>query len=105
MRRVALLLLLLSLSALRVFGEDVAQVVAVSGVVRNPGAVPWKAGTTLTSAIAAAGGFGDFASVRHMRVLRNGKVLGVYSLLDFESSPNGYAKDPKLLPGDQVVVP
>ncbi len=30
---------------------------------------------------------------------------GVYSLADFESSPNGYAKDPKLLPGDQVVIP
>jgi protein involved in polysaccharide export with SLBB domain len=102
MRRITILLLILSLSALRVFGEDPAQTVTVSGGVRNPGLLPWKAGLTLTSAIDAAGGFGDFASTWHLRVIRNGKVLGVYSLKELDKYP---AKDSKLLPGDQVVIP
>lgn len=102
MRRLSVLFLLLSLSAVRVFGEDTAQIVTVSGDVRHPGPMSWKPGMTLTSAIESAGGLADFANTWHLRVLRNGKVLGVYSLKELDKYS---AKDPKLLPGDQVVVP
>lgn len=76
--------------------------VSVSGGVRNPQRLGWSPDETLSSAIGECGGFNDFATGKGIRVIREGKVIGTYNLKEIQKDPS---KDPKLLPGDQVVVP
>ena len=76
--------------------------VSVSGGVRQPGRQAWAADMTLCSAIAAAGDPDDFATGKGIRIIREGQIFGTYNKKDLDKDP---AKDPKLLPGDQVVVP
>lgn len=76
--------------------------VSVSGGVRMPQRVQWSLDITLSSAIGECGGPTDFARSNDIRLLRDGNVAGVYRLKDLQKDP---ARDPKLLPGDQVVVP
>jgi len=79
-----------------------AQIVAISGGVSSPQLLPWRPGLTLSSAVADCGGLSEFSSGKGIRVVRSGKVIGPCSLKDVARNP---AKDPKLLPGDQVIVP
>ena len=44
----------------------------------------------------------DFGDEKGIRIIREGKIAGTYNLKDIRKDP---AKDPKLLPGDQVIVP
>lgn len=76
--------------------------VSLSGGVRQTGRRLWTADTTLSSAIADAGGLGDFGNGKGIRIIREGKVFGVYNYKDIQKDP---AKDVRLLPGDQVIVP
>lgn len=78
-----------------------ARFVSVSGGVRAPQRLQWTGDMTLTSAIGNAGNLNDFGSKKGVRLIRGGKVFGTYDLRDFEKSLAG---DPKLLPGDQVIV-
>jgi len=76
--------------------------VFVQGGVRMPQRLPWAPDLTLASAIGECGGFTDFAGGPKIRLVREGKVVGIYRLKDIQKEP---ATDPPLLPGDQVIVP
>lgn len=75
--------------------------VSVSGGVRAPQRLQWSNDLTLTSAIGNCAGLSDFGSPKGIRIIRNQNVFGVFNLTELQKDP---AKDPKLLPGDQVVV-
>ncbi|MDB6150689.1 MAG: Polysaccharide biosynthesis/export protein [Chthoniobacter sp.] len=74
--------------------------VSVGGGVRTPGRQPWSPDLTLNSAVQGAGGLTDFGSPKGCRLIRDGQV-SVFDLRALDKNP---AADPKLLPGDQVVV-
>ncbi len=74
--------------------------ITVGGGVRAPGRQPWSADLTVMSAINVCGGLSDFGSLRNLRLIRDGKAT-VYDGRNFEKDPS---QDPKLLPGDQIVV-
>jgi protein involved in polysaccharide export with SLBB domain len=74
-----------------------ARFVTIGGQVRAPQRMVWSADLTLTSALSAAGGPGDFAG-KKIKLTRGGKMT-IYSKSDLEKSPE---KDPRLLPGDQI---
>ncbi|HSI12046.1 MAG TPA: polysaccharide biosynthesis/export family protein [Chthoniobacter sp.] len=76
--------------------------ISVSGGVRSPQRLQWSSDVTLSSAIGECGGFTDFAQGSKIRLVRDGKIAGVYRLKDLQRDP---ARDPKLSPGDQVIVP
>ena len=71
--------------------------VVIGGAVHNPTRMPWSADLTLMSAIAAAGGPGDFASDK-INLIRGGKIT-LYSYKKLKKDPS---QDPRLLPSDQV---
>jgi protein involved in polysaccharide export with SLBB domain len=78
-----------------------ARIVSVSGGVKVAQRLQWTPDMTLTTAIGNCQGFNDFARQTGIKLIRESKVFGVYNFKDVSSDP---AKDPKLLPGDQVVV-
>lgn len=71
--------------------------VVIGGNVRGPTRMPWSADLTLMSAIAAAGGPGDFAGDK-INLIRGGKIT-LYSYKKLKKDPS---QDPRLLPSDQV---
>jgi len=75
--------------------------VSISGGVRSPQRLSWSSDLTLSSAIGNCGGLGDFGNGKGIRIIREGKVAGAFNLKDIQKDPS---RDPKLLPGDQVVV-
>lgn len=81
---------------------SVARYVSVSGGVRSPQRLQWTPDLTLASAIGNCGGIAEFGNGKGIRVIRGGQIGGVFNLKDIQKDP---AKDPKLLPGDQVFVP
>jgi len=74
---------------------------SLTGGVQRPQRLAWSPDATLSSAIGECGGLSDFGKGNGIRVIREGKVVGVYDLKEIQKYP---AKDPKLLPGDQVIV-
>ncbi len=77
------------------------RMVTVTGGVKIPGRLPWTADLTLSSAVGQCVP-DDFSDLRKVRIVRGSKILGVFNLLQIDKDP---AKDQKLLPGDQVIVP
>jgi len=75
--------------------------VSISGGVRAPQRLSWSSDLTLSSAIGNCGGLSDFGSGKGVRIIREGKVAGVFNLPEIQKDPS---RDPKLLPGDQVIV-
>jgi protein involved in polysaccharide export with SLBB domain len=75
--------------------------VSISGGVRQPQRLSWSADLTLSSAIGNCAGLSDFGSPKGIRIIREGKIVGMYNLTELQKDPS---KDPKLLPGDQVLV-
>ena len=77
--------------------------VSISGGVKQPQRLSWSSDLTLGSAIGNCAGLSDFGSPKNIRIVREGKIGGaVQCLREVQADPS---KDPKLLPGDQVVVP
>lgn len=74
--------------------------VIIGGGVRAPQRLVWSPDLTLRSAIDLAGGTSDFGTMRGLKLIRDGKVQ-IYDGRKFEGDPS---LDPKLLPGDQIVV-
>jgi polysaccharide export outer membrane protein len=81
--------------------EQATRFVSVSGGVRQPQRLVWTPDLTLSVAIGNCAGFSDFASRKGIRLIREGRIAGVYNFNDLQKDPS---LDPKLLPGDQVVV-
>jgi polysaccharide export outer membrane protein len=75
--------------------------VSISGGVRQPQRLSWSSDLTLSSAIGNCAGLSDFGSPKGIRIIREGKIFGVFNLTELQKDPS---KDPKLLPGDQVLV-
>ncbi|EDY16398.1 polysaccharide export protein [Chthoniobacter flavus Ellin428] len=75
--------------------------VSISGGVRQPQRLSWSNDLTLSSAIGNCAGLSDFGSPKGIRIIREGKIFGMFNLTELQKDPS---KDPKLLPGDQVVV-
>ncbi len=78
------------------------RMVTVIGGVKNPGRVLWNGDLTLTTAIGQCGGPGDFPDLKKVRIIRDSRIIGTFSIPQINKNP---ALDPTLLPGDQVVVP
>jgi hypothetical protein len=73
----------------------------MSGGIRAPQRLSWSTDLTLSSAIGNCGGLSDFGSPKGIRIIRESKIFGVFNLTEIQKDP---AKDPKLLPGDQVLI-
>lgn len=74
----------------------------VSGQVRKEGGIPYAGELTVLKAIAAAGGFTDFARKNRVRLTRaNGQIINV----DCDRALQEPTLDLPLFPGDQVYVP
>ena len=71
--------------------------IIVGGSVRSPGRQPWIPDLTLTGAISAAGGPGDFAG-DGLKIIRAGKATR-YSRKLIKKNPSA---DPRVEPGDIV---
>ena len=79
---------------------------SILGQVVKPGSYTLAIATTITDAIATAGGFRDFAKEKHVYVLRQSPD-GSQSRIDFNYKDfiKGKAKNIKLQPNDTVIVP
>jgi protein involved in polysaccharide export with SLBB domain len=75
--------------------------ISVGGGVRAPQRLAWTNDLTLRSAVDLAGGYSDWGSPKGIRLIRNGQQT-VYDARKFDKDPT---LDPKLLPGDQIIVP
>jgi len=73
----------------------------VRGEVKQPGRYPRITGVTIVQAIAAAGGFTEFANPKKVKIIRAGKTF-VRNVEDLERDPE---KDEAVDSGDVIVVP
>lgn len=78
-----------------------AQMVYVVGGIKGNGTVPYNSSMTILKAISAAGGFSPFAKPSKTKLIRNGVTTEI-NLKDISSDP---ARDIKLQPEDQIIVP
>ncbi|MDO8587854.1 MAG: SLBB domain-containing protein [Armatimonadota bacterium] len=88
--------------------SETAPVVIILGEVSSPGRFPLKEGMTLIQAIAVAGGVSECADASKIVINRfgrgkNGKAIGLKANLG--EIIRGRRADPKLLPGDILIVP
>jgi len=79
--------------------------VSVTGEVRHPGLYPVGRGLTLLAAIELAGGVTDFASVQHVRLLRNDAGTSRQIEIDLGRIGRGKALDILLQRDDRIQVP
>jgi polysaccharide biosynthesis/export protein len=85
--------------------ETQPQTVSVLGEVNSPGVHPLKHQMTVLDALAAAGGFGDFANTKNILIKRNTKN-GVETLrYNYKDAIKPDAKPFYLQPGDIIIVP
>jgi polysaccharide export outer membrane protein len=85
--------------------ETQPQTVSVLGEVNSPGVHPLKHQMTVLDALAAAGGFGDFANTKNILIKRNTKN-GVDTLrFNYKDAIKPDAKPFYLQPGDIIIVP
>ena len=86
--------------------ETVPPLIYVMGEVNNAGPQPLKGEMTVLQALAAAGGFKDFANTKNIRVLRQG-AAGLQTTLSFnyKDAIRGVTKPIVLQPGDTIIVP
>lgn len=75
--------------------------VSVAGEVRSPGDVAYRHDLTLMSALSSRGGFSDFANVRKVQLIRDGKT-STHDLKRISVEPE---VDVKVKPGDRILVP
>lgn len=75
------------------------RLVDVEGDVRAPQRVHYTPDLTLLGAIAATGGFTDYADQSKVAIIRNGQMIFV----NVKKVRDGHASDPGLEPGDKVI--
>ncbi len=81
-------------------GAGMTQVIFVSGEVKAPSRISMTPGMTVSGAITAAGGFGDFANPKRVKLIRSGRSME----LDCRQADSQASLMP-VQPGDTVVVP
>jgi polysaccharide export outer membrane protein len=86
--------------------ETVPPLIYVMGEVNSAGPQPLKGEMTVLQALAAAGGFKDFANTKNIRVLRKG-AAGIQTTLAFnyKDAIAGRTQPIVLRPGDTIIVP
>ncbi len=72
----------------------------IRGEVRNPGRHVLRPGMTLTQAVAAAGGYGEYARPSRIQLIR-GEEITEHDAGEIEA---GAARDPRIEPGDTIIV-
>jgi protein involved in polysaccharide export with SLBB domain len=77
--------------------QAMSRYVTIGGAVRIPQRYVWAADLSLSAAITAAGGPGDFGGDK-VDLIRGGKRT-TYSLKNIRRNPG---EDPRLMPGDQI---
>ncbi len=82
-------------------GEASVRVIAITGGVKQSGAITYRDGISLLGAISEAGGLSDFAKEKDVKLIRNGSS----SEHDLNAIVRDSRLDPKLQPGDQIIVP
>lgn len=80
-------------------GDDVLRRVTMGGNLRSPQPINYYDGMTLLEAILSCGGYNDFAK-KEATLRRDGQIFE-YRMKDIEKNPR---KDPRLKPGDVVIV-
>jgi protein involved in polysaccharide export with SLBB domain len=75
--------------------------VSVGGDVRTPMRPTYTPDLTLLGAIAAAGGFDEYADKHHVRIVRGSQVI----VVDAATASRVAGTDPLVYPGDQITVP
>jgi polysaccharide export outer membrane protein len=73
----------------------------IRGEVKRPGRFPLTSGVTVLQAVAAAGGYSEYANSRKVRVLRGGRHFMV-DAREIEEQPE---KDVEIEAGDVIIVP
>jgi len=73
----------------------------VRGEVRSPGRYKLMSGITLVQAVAAAGGYSEFANPRKIKMLRAGEYF-IVDVRDLEKHPE---KDIDVEPDDVIIIP
>ena len=84
--------------------ESTTRVVTVDGAVREPGAFPTIGSTSLLRAVAQAKGVTEDANPRRVAVFRTVGGQRQAAAFDLTAIRRGQMDDPKLYPGDIVVV-
>ncbi|MEW6442110.1 MAG: polysaccharide biosynthesis/export family protein [bacterium] len=79
----------------------------IQGEVRTPGVYPIRTHTTISQAVAMAGGFTEFAKKSKIQVYRKWKGFSEVIEVDFDEvlSDQAAERDIYLKPGDTIVVP
>jgi polysaccharide biosynthesis/export protein len=81
-----------------------SRAITVDGAVKNAGAFPATSDVTLMQAVALAGGVSEDANPRRVAVFRTIDGQRQAAAFDLASIRRGQAPDPKIYPGDIVVV-
>lgn len=86
--------------------EYASQKVTVSGAVEKPGVFPLRGRTTLTQAIALAGGLGDIANTSEVILFRDqGTPAAQAYVVDIDKIDEGLQEDPVMAGDDRILVP
>ena len=87
------------------FVEPVSNILTVDGQVNNPGLYPVYRDMTLMQAVASAGGENDLARTSAVLVFREAEGGQQYvGLYDLRGIRYGNYADPKVYPGDKIVI-
>ncbi len=78
--------------------------VTVDGAVKSPGSFPIAGSMTLMQAVAAAGGAAEDANARRVAIFRTIGGKRQAAAFDLVSIRRGEAEDPRVYPGDIVVI-
>lgn len=84
--------------------ETLSQVVTVYGEVKSPGQYSVIGGITLLTAVARAGGTGEFAKQSNVVVYRTVKGQRYAAMYDLKAIKKGIYEDPELYPNDLIIV-
>lgn len=84
--------------------ESNGRLITVDGSVKEPGAYPVTARTTLVSAIAMAKGMDDYSNPRRVAIFRQIDGKRMAAAFDVNDIRKGLMEDPRVYPGDVVVV-
>ena len=82
-------------------GEAPSRMVYVVSGCKQNGPVPYNSGMTIMKAVSVAKGFSDFAKPSKTKLIRDGVTTEI-NLKDISANP---ARDIKLQPEDQIIVP
>jgi protein involved in polysaccharide export with SLBB domain len=80
--------------------QAASRLVTVGGAVRSPQAIQWTKDLTLSNALIRAGGDNGFPNYARVKLTRDGKV----SFFNLKRADKDPAQNPKLLPGDEVIL-